>query len=165
MNQNRPTEDLLDELLLLPNDERSSYLACLRNEDPKLGEKLRKLLAASENAGTFLDLDEDSSECKLPAKIGPYQIREKIGEGGMGVVYVAEQTQPVQRKVALKIIKPGMDTKEVIARFEAERQALGVHGTSKYRSGIGCGSHRKWPFLLRDGTRARNSDHGILRPS
>ena len=124
MNHNRPTEDLLDELLLLPNDERSSYLACLRNEDPKLGEKLRKLLAASENAGTFLDLDEDSSECNLPANIGPYRIREKIGEGGMGVVYVAEQTQPVQRKVALKIIKPGMDTKEVIARFEAERQAL-----------------------------------------
>ena len=57
-------------------------------------------------------------------RIGPYQIREKIGEGGMGVVYVAEQTAPVQRKVALKIIKPGMDTKEVIARFDAERQAL-----------------------------------------
>ena len=57
-------------------------------------------------------------------EIGPYKIREQIGEGGMGVVYVAEQTEPVQRKVALKIIKPGMDTKEVIARFEAERQAL-----------------------------------------
>ena len=57
-------------------------------------------------------------------QIGPYRIREQIGEGGMGVVYVAEQTEPVQRKVAIKIIKPGMDTKEVIARFEAERQAL-----------------------------------------
>ena len=51
---------------------------------------------------------------------------EQIGEGGMGVVYVAEQTQPVRRKVALKIIKPGMDTKQVIARFEAERQALAM---------------------------------------
>ena len=58
--------------------------------------------------------------------IGPYKLLEQIGEGGMGVVYMAEQTQPVRRKVALKIIKPGMDTKQVIARFEAERQALAM---------------------------------------
>ena len=58
--------------------------------------------------------------------IGPYKIREQIGEGGFGVVYVAEQTAPVQRRVALKIIKPGMDTKEVVARFEAEKQALAM---------------------------------------
>jgi serine/threonine protein kinase/tetratricopeptide (TPR) repeat protein len=58
--------------------------------------------------------------------IGPYKLMEAIGEGGMGVVYVAEQTKPVHRKVALKIIKPGMDTKQVIARFEAERQALAM---------------------------------------
>ena len=58
--------------------------------------------------------------------IGPYKLLEQIGEGGMGVVYMAEQTQPVRRKVALKIIKPGMDTRQVIARFEAERQALAL---------------------------------------
>ena len=58
--------------------------------------------------------------------IGPYKLLEQIGEGGMGVVYLAEQTQPVRRKVALKIIKPGMDTRQVIARFEAERQALAL---------------------------------------
>ena len=58
--------------------------------------------------------------------IGPYKLLEQIGEGGMGIVYMAEQTQPVRRKVALKIIKPGMDTKQVIARFEAERQALAM---------------------------------------
>src|SRR5207244_2045624 len=58
--------------------------------------------------------------------IGPYKLLEAIGEGGMGVVYMAEQTQPVRRKVALKIIKPGMDTKQVIARFEAERQSLAL---------------------------------------
>jgi serine/threonine-protein kinase len=60
------------------------------------------------------------------AVIGPYKLLEQIGEGGMGVVYVAEQTQPMRRKVALKIIKPGMDTKQVVARFEAERQALAM---------------------------------------
>ena len=58
--------------------------------------------------------------------IGRYKLLEQIGEGGMGVVYVAEQTEPVRRRVALKIIKPGMDTKQVIARFEAERQALAM---------------------------------------
>ena len=58
--------------------------------------------------------------------IGPYKLLEQIGEGGMGVVYMAEQTEPVRRKVALKIIKPGMDTRQVIARFEAERQALAL---------------------------------------
>ena len=58
--------------------------------------------------------------------IGPYKLLEQIGEGGMGVVFMAEQTEPVRRKVALKIIKPGMDSRQVIARFEAERQALAL---------------------------------------
>jgi serine/threonine protein kinase len=58
--------------------------------------------------------------------IGPYKLLEQIGEGGFGVVFVAEQTQPVRRKVALKVLKPGMDTKQVVARFEAERQALAI---------------------------------------
>ncbi len=58
--------------------------------------------------------------------IGPYNLREKIGEGGMGIVYLAEQEKPVRRRVALKIIKPGMDTVQVVARFEAERQALAL---------------------------------------
>src|SRR3989440_7755006 len=58
--------------------------------------------------------------------IGPYKLLQQIGEGGMGVVYMAEQQEPVRRKVALKIIKPGMDSRQVIARFEAERQALAM---------------------------------------
>src|SRR5262249_50978067 len=58
--------------------------------------------------------------------IGPYKLLEQIGEGGMGVVFMAEQQEPVRRRVAIKLIKPGMDTRQVIARFEAERQALAV---------------------------------------
>src|SRR5207248_4411968 len=58
--------------------------------------------------------------------IGPYRLMEQIGEGGMGLVFVAEQEEPVRRKVALKVIKPGMDSRQVIARFEAERQALAL---------------------------------------
>ena len=60
------------------------------------------------------------------SRIGPYKLLQQIGEGGMGVVYMAEQEQPVRRRVALKIIKPGMDSGQVIARFEAERQALAM---------------------------------------
>jgi non-specific serine/threonine protein kinase/serine/threonine-protein kinase len=61
-----------------------------------------------------------------PSSIGPYKILDRLGEGGFGVVYLAEQTQPVRRRVALKVIKPGMDTRAVVARFEAERQALAL---------------------------------------
>ena len=61
-----------------------------------------------------------------PERIGPFKILQVLGEGGMGIVYEAEQTAPVRRRVALKIIKTGMDTKELVARFEAERQALAV---------------------------------------
>jgi serine/threonine protein kinase len=60
------------------------------------------------------------------ARIGPYKLLQQIGEGGMGTVYMAEQVEPVARRVALKIIKPGMDSRQVIARFEAERQALAL---------------------------------------
>ncbi len=61
-----------------------------------------------------------------PDHVGPFRIIERVGEGGMGVVYKAEQREPVRRIVALKVIKLGMDTKEVVARFEAERQALAM---------------------------------------
>ena len=74
--------------------------------------------------------------------IGRYKLLEKIGEGGFGVVYVAEQREPVKRRVALKIIKLGMDTRQVVARFEAERQALALDGPSQHRQGAGCGGDR-----------------------
>jgi serine/threonine protein kinase len=71
----------------------------------------------------FTDERTDEAVCR---KIGRYKILEKVGEGGCGAVYVAEQTEPVRRRVALKVIKLGMDTKQVVARFEAERQALAM---------------------------------------
>ena len=70
--------------------------------------------------------DQSTTSGNEAKQIGPYRILEVLGEGGMGVVYSARQDEPVRRDVALKIIKPGMDTKEVVARFEAERQALAV---------------------------------------
>lgn len=72
----------------------------------------------------LLQLGLSSGEVETPERIGPYRILELLGEGGMGRVYLAEQERPIRRRVALKLIKLGMDTSEVIARFEGERQAL-----------------------------------------
>jgi eukaryotic-like serine/threonine-protein kinase len=98
--------------------------------DAKLLQQVEGLVAAHFQAEDFLE-HPTATISYTPTEregdtIGPYKLREQIGEGGFGVVYVAEQEKPVARKVALKIIKPGMDTREVIARFEAERQALAL---------------------------------------
>jgi len=127
--------------------ERAAYLAEACGEDRELRAEVERLLAAHENAGDFLEtpvrpapesLAEAGSEktqvlsdSDIPlegagAMIGRYKLLEEIGEGGFGVVYMAEQVAPVQRQVALKIVKAGMDTREVVARFEAERQALAL---------------------------------------
>jgi serine/threonine protein kinase/Flp pilus assembly protein TadD len=116
---------------------RAAYLDQVCGEDLGLRGEVEILLSAYDRERSFLESPaveppEASTAAWSPstegpgATIGPYTLREQIGEGGMGVVYVAEQTQPVRRKVALKIIKPGMDTRQVIARFEAERQALAM---------------------------------------
>ncbi|HCO93343.1 MAG TPA: hypothetical protein DIU00_05230 [Phycisphaerales bacterium] len=114
---------------------RAQYLENACKENPKLRAEVEALLKAHEKAGSFLDvpdLDPDVTLDESPisegpgTKIGRYKLLEKVGEGGFGVVYMAEQTKPINRRVALKIIKLGMDTKSVIARFEAERQALAM---------------------------------------
>ena len=112
---------------------RAAYLDQVSGSDAALRRRVERLLRACEREASFLEVPacDATVDIAVPAErpgtvIGPYKLMEPIGEGGMGVVYVAEQTQPVRRKVALKIIKPGMDTKQVIARFEAERQALAM---------------------------------------
>ena len=117
-------------------DSRARFLdvACGGNADLK--REVEELLVAHQGAGDFLRLPnqqafEPTHSSGPPAaragdQIDNYKLLQQIGEGGFGAVYMAEQTKPVRRKVALKIIKPGMDTKEVIARFEAERQALAL---------------------------------------
>jgi serine/threonine protein kinase/WD40 repeat protein len=116
-------------------EERRRYLDEACGGDVDLRCRLETLLQAHEQAGDFLEAPALGGAETLdmpPLCVGPgtvigrYKLLEKIGEGGMAVVYMAEQEQPVRRKVALKIIKLGMDTKNVIARFEAERQALAL---------------------------------------
>jgi serine/threonine-protein kinase len=115
-------------------EQRSAYLNQACGADQPLRHHIEGLLKAHEMLGSFLAapppaptaaVDEPITE-RPGTVIGPYKLMEQIGEGGMGLVFVAEQQQPVRRKVALKVIKPGMDTRQVIARFEAERQALAL---------------------------------------
>src|SRR5262245_19287502 len=102
--------------------------------DPDQRERLDRMLAAHDAPNSLLDATEaapvstvDQPIAESPGTmVGPYKLLEQIGEGGFGVVFMAEQTGPGRRKVALKILKPGMDSRQVIARFEAERQALAI---------------------------------------
>jgi serine/threonine protein kinase/tetratricopeptide (TPR) repeat protein len=115
--------------------QRAAYLdiACADNVDMR--RHLDDLLAAQDKLGSFLidppgkplaTIDHAPITERPGSRIGPYRLMEQIGEGGFGLVFVAEQQEPVRRKVALKVIKPGMDSAQVIARFEAERQALAM---------------------------------------
>jgi serine/threonine protein kinase len=116
---------------------RGAYLDQVCGQNGELRDRLDALLRAYDQERSFLEeppagpgapptVDVPPIAEGPGTVIGPYKLLESIGEGGMGVVYMAEQVRPVRRKVALKIIKPGMDTRQVIARFEAERQALAL---------------------------------------
>ncbi len=137
---------LFSAALELPASQRAAYLAAACADDPALRLHLEALLRVHEDAIPFLEgpahpAQESPMGAEAPGptvrlsvplaekaggRIGRYKLLQQIGEGGCGVVYMAEQAEPVRRRVALKIIKLGMDTRQVIARFEAERQALAL---------------------------------------
>ena len=131
------TESLFAAALAMPADRRDSYLARECAGDAALLDRVVALLNAHDHAGHVIDQpangDPDqtagyapTSEQPGPIIAGRYKLLEEIGQGGMGTVWAAEQTSPVRRKVALKLIKAGMDSRSVLARFEAERQALAL---------------------------------------
>ncbi|MCI0677309.1 MAG: serine/threonine protein kinase, partial [Phycisphaerales bacterium] len=130
--------EILAEALRRPASERDAHVRTACGDDVELAGEVRSLLAAAAGAGSFLaDPTEEGPAIEQAAiatmasplhegpgtRIGPYKLLQLIGTGGFGTVYLAEQQRPVVRRVALKIIKLGMDTQQVIARFEAERQA------------------------------------------
>jgi serine/threonine protein kinase/WD40 repeat protein/Flp pilus assembly protein TadD len=126
-------KDIFLAALKLSPDHWADFLNDACGADEALRGRIRNLLLAHKEAGSFLEPagagmpTTDSSGLDRPGTvIGPYKLLQQIGEGGMGTVFMAEQEQPVRRKVALKIIKPGMDSRQVVARFEAERQALAL---------------------------------------
>jgi serine/threonine protein kinase len=134
MNANpQKAKEIFVAAIKLAPEQWDGYLAQSCDGDDKLRARVRDLLDANATAGSFLEppavrpVVVDESIREGPGTIiGPYKLLEQIGEGGFGLVFMAEQQQPVRRKVALKILKPGMDTRQVIARFEAERQALAL---------------------------------------
>src|SRR2546427_3580304 len=154
MNDARQLEETLFEAArkLTEAVQRKAFLDAACADNPELRRRVLVLLSAEpgadkffEESGAALNAPGDAAESPaeraeqgdtvrvtLPpeeqpgARIGHYKLREKLGEGGCGVVYVAEQEEPVRRRVALKVIKLGMDTRQVVARFEAERQALAM---------------------------------------
>src|SRR5437762_9326795 len=127
-------ETIFNQAMELPAPrERSAFLDRACGDDAELRQCVDALLAAHDAAEDVLRLPYGQRTLEAPVlserpgtTIGRYKLLEQIGEGGFGVVFMAEQQHPVRRKVALKVLKPGMDTKQVIARFEAERQALAL---------------------------------------
>jgi eukaryotic-like serine/threonine-protein kinase len=127
-------ESVFLEALQVPTpEERAAFLDRVCAGNPDLRRGVQMLLRAHEKADRFMQTapcpgstaDERATE-RPGTVIGPYKLLQQIGEGGMGTVFMAEQTRPVRRRVALKVIKAGMDSRQVIARFEGERQALAM---------------------------------------
>jgi WD40 repeat protein/serine/threonine protein kinase/Tfp pilus assembly protein PilF len=135
-----PIKELFLAVLAVPAADRSAWLRQACGQDVELRERLQQMLAAHEKPQSLLDqfapvteapegtvTDVIDQRSEQPAMvIGPYKLIQPIGEGGMGTVFMAQQAEPIKRLVALKIIKPGMESRQVIARFEAERQALAL---------------------------------------
>src|SRR6516164_9060263 len=126
--------EMFEAALEFPAEDRVAYLDAVCEGNAALRQRLDGLLSKYDGAGSFLEkpavtglttVDQPITE-RPGTTIGPYKLLEQIGEGGFGVVFMAEQQQPLRRKVALKVLKPGMDTRQVVARFEAERQALAL---------------------------------------
>ena len=113
---------------------QSEYLDQACGGDASLRQQLNQLVANHMRAGAFLERPDadfpalalQPTQEKAGGSVGRYKLLEQLGEGGMGVVYMAEQLEPIRRRVALKIIKPGLDSRQVVGRFEAERQALAL---------------------------------------
>ena len=133
-------ETIFNAALSVNPPERPVFLAGACGDNAALRQRVEALLRAHETRPGFLPEEPNAAAAPtvdldpgpLPGgaaasqMIGRYKLLQQIGEGGCGTVFMAEQQEPVRRRVALKIIKPGMDTKQVIARFEAERQALAL---------------------------------------
>jgi non-specific serine/threonine protein kinase/serine/threonine-protein kinase len=130
-DRERLAEEIFQEAVDLPPGRRAAHLTHRCGGDPELQQEVEDLLRHHDDAAGFLE--EPALTPAAPAvddpppdAIGPYRILQPLGEGGMGAVYLAQQEEPLRRQVALKIIKPGMDSREVVSRFEAERQALAL---------------------------------------
>ena len=141
--------------------DRATILNRECGDEPELRRRVDTLLKANDEPASYLDqppvelaksartIDYAPVTEKPVSMVGPYKLKEQIGEGGFGLVFVAEQQQPVKHKVALKVIKPGMDTREVMARFTAERQALALMDHPNIARVLDAGATDSgWPYFV-----------------
>ncbi|HWY88884.1 MAG TPA: serine/threonine-protein kinase, partial [Gemmataceae bacterium] len=188
----RTVEAIFHAALALPPAQRLASIAQACADDQQLRRRVEALLLAHDASQAFLpelpsatsgagltELAAAADEGRLEPppsleqpgeKIGPYKLLEKIGEGGCGVVYMAEQKEPIKRRIALKIIKLGMDTRQVIARFEAERQALALMDNPNIAKVLDAGATETGrPYFVMELVRGipitRYCDHHNLPPA
>lgn len=132
MKMNSREEEIFSEVVALPVGQRASYLEQVCGDDSAQRDRINRLLEAHDGDIGILDFEDtqgravSSFDIEEGQCIGAYRLLQKIGEGGFGIVFMARQQQPIERTVAIKIIKPGMDSRAVVARFESERQALAM---------------------------------------
>jgi WD40 repeat protein/serine/threonine protein kinase len=169
----RPAADLIESILASAVDiesaaERRQFVARACGGDIELQRRVEELVENHFLAGSFLEqpavgpaetasLDAPAADTQTPPRelpaatgdvIGPYKLLEVVGEGGMGTVYLAQQQEPVRRLVALKVIKPGMDSRQVLVRFEAERQALALMDHPNIAKVFDGGIHEGRPYFV-----------------
>ncbi len=170
-NKDQAQTVFLHALEISDQDQRDAYLDVQCRGDAELRREIEQLLSHAGRLGRFMEGESHPAEVPTElrlgteepaARVGPYKLLQEIGEGGMGVVYVAEQTEPVERRVALKIIKPGMDSRQVIARFEAERQALAMMDHPNIAKVLDAGTTDCGQTLFRDGIGQWDSGHPVL---
>ena len=159
----------------LPAVERAAYLETVCEGRPEMRARIERMREVGGIAALLQHGANETIPAEIEAEIallkpeeggermGNYKLLQQIGEGGFGVVWMAEQIEPVRRRVALKIIKLGMDTKEVVARFGQERQALAMMDHPNIARVLDAGATPFGrPFFVRAG--ARYQDYGLLRP-
>ena len=155
----------------VPPQEWETRLEQAADGDDALLRRVKDLLRAHVKTGSFLDEPAVAANVTIDLEvesagstIGPYTLLEPIGEGGMGTVYIAEQARPVRRKVALKVIKAGMESKPGHRPLRGRAAGPGPDGSPEHRPGARCRRHRLRPPLLRHGAGRGHPDHRLLRP-
>ncbi len=168
-------EAIFDAALQQPDEKRAEYLRRACAGDSELRRRVEALLQAQERAGGFMA--EPAAPSARPTivlsipptekpgdKIGRYKLLQQIGEGGCGVVYMAEQEEPVRRRVALKVIKLGHGHEKRHRAVRGRAAGAGDDGSSEHRQSAGCRRDGNRPAVFRDGTGARHQNHRLLRP-
>ena len=158
MNSAMTEQEIFSAALALPKDQREEYLArvCASDSQQKLA--IKELLELHDGDAEFMSVSavvgalNDQATLQTGSRVGPFELKETLGEGGMGIVFRAIQKEPISREVAIKIIKAGLDTKEVVARFQAEQRALALMDHPYIAKVLEAGQTTRWSAFFRDGT-------------